>query len=51
MSLIDQENKEEDSLKQLLRRFQSDKVDPMEFYLLKSIALFKSGILLLFYNF
>lgn len=31
------------SLQNLLQKFHLDKVDPMEFYLLKSIALFKSG--------
>jgi hypothetical protein len=44
MLLIDREKNEDESLKRILERFQIDRVDPMEFYLLKSISLFKSGI-------
>lgn len=33
-----------ESLEQILYKFQLDKVDPMEFYLLKSISLFKSNL-------
>ena len=44
MLLIDREKNGDESLKRILERFQIDRVDPMEFYLLKSISLFKSGI-------
>jgi hypothetical protein len=47
MLLIDHEKNEDENLKNILERFQIDRVDPMEFYLLKSISLFKSGKILI----
>jgi hypothetical protein len=41
---INQEKREMiESFIQTLQSFHTERVDPMEFYLLKSIALFKSG--------
>jgi hypothetical protein len=39
-----------ESFVKTVQKFHMDKVDPMEFYLLKSIALFKSSKLSLYLN-